>query len=222
MKPTHLLEIYVYTADGDCHSFYVDDQQDFAVMQRTVNPQKLFMQKQFVIAGSYFMAGFMTSEIVRVDFASAEWEAQLGGPEGRVINEVSEKEMARRCLPKLTDPRRSEIQPNAQSTIETYAEFGLVDGQKVCCRIEAKAGGRLDQRQFIQNITAGQGFVIDRRGGGFIVLNPSLISRWALYPGLAELPLNTWKAHRLDLKDEGTPSLIFKKISNDELFDDSE
>ena len=219
MKSNHLLEIHVFTADGGEHSFYVDDPQDFAIMKRTVNPAKLFMTKQFVIAGSYFMAGFMTGEVVRVDLASDDWS--LGANhEGREITEITEKEMARRALPRLSDPRRSDAQAETSATIETYAEFGLVDGQRVCCKISAKAGGRLDQRQFIQNITAGQGFVIEKLGGGFIVLNPTLISRWALYPGLAELPANAWKAHRLDLKIEGQPSLIFKKLSAEQLDDE--
>jgi hypothetical protein len=222
MAQIHLLEIHIHTADGEKHSFYVDEQQDYMHIQRGVVPSRLFANKQFLVAGTYFMAAFMSSEVVRVDFASVDWESPSIGPETRDVKEITEKELARHALPRLGGKHRGETDSDSETSIHTFAEFGLVDGQKVCCRIDSKAGGRLDQRQFLQNLTVGQGFVIHRMGGGIIVLNPTLISRWALYPGLAELPATAWRAHRLNLMEVGQPSLVFKKLSTEDLSSNDE
>jgi hypothetical protein len=213
MSEEHAMEIYVHTADGEEHRFYVDDQQEINRQLQQLVPGKLYMQKQFIVAGSYFMAGFSSAEVTRVDFTHKLFETKIPPSEGREISEISDKEMARRCLPRFNDPKRSEINTRPGELLETYGEFGTVDGKRVCCRITAKAGGPLDQRQFVQNITMGQGFTIRRMGGGLIILNPELISRWALYPGLPEVPTNAWKAHRLEHQVDAHPSLVFKKMS---------
>ena len=87
---------------------------------------------------------------------------------------------------------------------EYTGEIKMRDGQQLLLRIVERVGLKLDQRQSLQNMFAGAGFHVKRRDGGVIIVNPSLITRWAFYPGPAHAPKTAWMAHRSDLGSGGS------------------
>ncbi|CAN5192418.1 hypothetical protein BH09SUM1_BH09SUM1_07130 [soil metagenome] len=233
----HPLEIIVHTVDGGVHRFFQDGQEHVTRILASLNPTRFYTQKQLVIAGSYFMAGFISTTITHIELASQSMPAvgQLG--ELKEAEQISEKEMDHRALPNFTDTKRADLEAR-EGALETYAEFSMVSGKRICARLVARAAARVDQRQLTQNIINGNGFHITRLGGGMIIMNPSNIAHWAFYPGLPEAPLNSWVAHRMDFKKEdpdmsssvlhdepapagppkpGGVSLLFRKVDANDL-----
>jgi hypothetical protein len=198
--PSHL-EIHLYTVDGSVHRFYTDDEAEGARIMRNFNPSKLFIAKQFVIAGSFFMSAFQSDEVVRVDFVGSRVRAAEDTHDQREFTQIPEEEMERHTFPTALDTMRADQAIAPGDEVEVHGEFSTREGGRVCCRITARAAGKLDQLQLIQNLASGHGLVINReKGDGLIVLNPAMIARWALYPGFPEAPANAWKMHRVHTK----------------------
>ena len=206
------IEIHIHTADGNVYRFYQDRPDEVARILASIQPQKVFTQKQIIIAGDYFMAGYPSSEVTRIDIARDEeivWDFHHNID---LIEELSEEDFEKKHLPKFSDPKRTELQPAVGDIIETIGEFALRDGNRVCLRIVAKATSRIDQRQSIQGLLGSSGFHLRRLGGGVVIVNPSLITRWAFYPGMPDLPQTAWPAHRLEFAgDSGSSAIFYKK-----------
>jgi hypothetical protein len=211
------LEIHIYLVDGSKYEFFTDERPEIERIFSMVQPNRIFGQKQIMLAGTYFMGGFATDEITRVDLicdTPPVWP-QLGGV--KEVVEVDEEMMRRKAIPRISDPRRSDIHTKPGEMVDTFAEFGLADGSSVAVRMSLEVHGAIDQRSRAYNMFTGAGFHVNRRGGGLILINPRHVVRWTMYPGPAQTPATAWKAHRLDSKEwGGAPSMIFKKMDLDE------
>ncbi|MEO8376755.1 MAG: hypothetical protein ABI579_03725 [Candidatus Sumerlaeota bacterium] len=193
------IEIHIHTADGNVYSFYQDKAEEIARIISSIQPQKVFAQRHLLIAGSFFMAGFPADEITRIDLAMdqpVEWEFLHNL---QSVEEITTQEFEDMRSPVNNDVRRSSQNVPVGEFTEYTGEIMLRDGQQLCLRIIERVGLKIDQRQNIQNMFASAGFHVKRRDGGVIIVNPTLITRWAFYPGPADIPKNAWQAHRSDL-----------------------
>lgn len=219
-EPNYALQVHIYTADGGVHRFYQDQDEDVRRIISGLHPNRVFTQKQIVVAGTYFMAGFMTATVTRIDIIGDEIPPIAHTGDLREVEEITEAEMEKRCLPSLSDPKRTDMRATSDGLIEFYAEFQTVDGLRTCMRLRSRSTGRIDMRQQTHSIMNASGFHINRLKGGVIIVNPSNIARWAFYPGLPEAPANSWPLHRLDMHEDAAPSLIFQKLSQEDLMPD--
>lgn len=208
------MQIDIHLIDGTTHSFVVDDEKEIARILDGLVPARVFANKQVMIAGNYFIAGFASDAVTRIDFITdnpPSWP-YIGGLKEMV--EVDEDALDRRAIPRLSDTRRSDVQHAIGEEFDTFGEFGLADGKRLCLRFGTTAAGAIEQRTRLTQLFSGPTFHVMRRDRGVILINPKHIIRWAFYPGPPEAPVTAWKAHRTELKDTwgGAPSLVFKKM----------
>ena len=207
------LEVTVYLIDGSHYQFFSEDEAEIDRIYRSIQPNRVFGEKQYIMAGTYYMSGFAAPAVTRIDFVShtpPSWP-HLGGV--KEITEISEEALDRRAIPRQSDPRRSEVQPKPGETMETFADFGLADGSRLCVKMTMEVHGAIDQRSRAYHMFTGPGFHVARRGGGVILVNPRHIIRWSMYPGPAQTPTMAWRLHRIDPREwGGAPSKMFEKM----------
>lgn len=207
------LEIQICMVDGGQFDYFVEEQDEVARILQSIQSTRVFTQKQILLAGLYSMAGFQAEDITRLDLITSsppEWPQSRGI---RELQEVSEEILDRRALPRQHDMRREEAVARPGEVLETFAEFAMADGRRICLRMVTDADGAIDRRTQLTQFFSGPGFHLSRRGGGVSLINPRHILRWVLYPGPAEVPASAWRAHRLDRREwGGAPSMIFQKM----------
>lgn len=211
------MEIVLYLVDGSIHRFKQDDASSIAKILDSLQPPRVFNQKQLLIAGSYFTAGYPTATITRLDLVGGD-VGSLRHSVGIVdIEEISERELDLYAKPRFSDTRRSEVVVNVGEATDTVAEINLTDTQRIGLKVRYQAEAAIDRRQLLNSFTGGHPIHARRRGGGLVFINPANVIRFAFYPGLPDMPPTSLPLHRAELFGEAAPSMVIKKLDAKDL-----
>lgn len=210
------LEIVIYLIDGSIHRFKQDDPAAVSRILETLQPPRVFSQKQILVAGSYFTAGYPTATITRMDLIGAEI-GPLRHAVGVVdIEEISIRELDLYAKPRFSDTRRSELVVNVGEATDTVAEINLADTQRIGLKVRYQSESAIDRRQLLQSFAGGLPIHGRRRGGGLVFINPANVIRFSFYPGLPDMPPSSLPLHRAELFGEAAPSMVIKKLDMEE------
>lgn len=208
-------EIWVHLLGGKEYAFSVDEDAERRKIMGSIQPNRLFSQKQLMIAGQYFMTALSPAAITRIEIICDRQDVPAWHLPGGIkeLVQIQEERLDRRALPRFSDPLRSDAEIEPGADVDTFTEFNMADGKRVCVRMAATVQGSIDQRAQLAQLFGSVGFHVTRLGGGVIFINTAHVVRWAMYPGPADAPPNAWRAHRLDQGEwGGMPSKIFEKM----------
>jgi hypothetical protein len=190
------VEIHIHSNDGFVSAFLQNDPEAVRRLFDHVQPNKIFEQRQLVVASAHSMTVFPSASIARVDLVMdgyPDWEFHFGVSS---VQEITEEEFQQRYRPNR-DPDQRLLPEGAAVT--AFAEIELANGERLFTEIHTHVESRLpiEQSMFVQQILSAPSLYSRKLGGGAILLNPANIVRMTFYPGPPSTPPNALPAEPL-------------------------
>jgi hypothetical protein len=193
LKPA--LTIRLHQTDGSVHSFTQSDVSIIEKLWDRIEPSRLFAHQRIVIGSEHSKSVFVTAEIIRVDFIQDGlqcWEFHGGYSD---IVELSEDEFrmhARIDEPELR-PKRDQPTP-AGDLLVSFVRLYLRGGHPLFVMVEIQVKLPAESQSFMQFMLSKGAVHMRLRGGGIGVLNLANLAGYTVYPGVAQIPSDSWLA----------------------------
>lgn len=194
-KPKSALTIRVHLTDGSVQSF---QQADDAVARKIwdeVEPARLFSRPRVVIGSEHSKTVFVSAEIVRVDFLHESfqcWEFPGGYSD---IVELSEEEFrthAHLDEPALM-PKREQPTPTGDLLV-SFARLHMRGSHPLFVMVEVPVKLPAENQSFMHFMLSKGAVHMRLRGGGIGILNLANLAAYSVYPGVAQIPGDSWIA----------------------------
>jgi len=199
------LTIRFHLTDGSIHSFVQPDDKASRNLWEGIDPTKLFARSRIVVGSEHSKSVFVSAEIVRVDFLHDSlqcWELPGGYSD---IVELCEEEF--RAHAHLDQPalmvKRNQPTP-AGDLLVSFVKLHMRGGQPQFVMVEAPAKLPAESQSFMHFLLSKGTLHMRLRGGGIGVLNLANLASYAVYPGVAQIPTDSWLA-------ESDPALPLKQ-----------
>jgi hypothetical protein len=189
------LEIRFQFVDGSEANFLQPERQIAENIWSRINVAHLFMRPRIVIADDYSKSVFLSSQINRIDFVFKGSDfSQIPNDHADLV-ELSEEEF--RAHVPLAEPERLEKRVQTRRVgdlLVSFLHLRMRGGSHIYLMNETLIKLPLDNHSFMQRLLSGGGYSIRLQGGGQGFLNLSNLLGYTVYPGVPEVPLDTWMA----------------------------
>jgi len=189
------LTIRLHLTDGSVHSFTQSDTTINEKLWDAVEPSRLFTHQRVVVGSEHSKSVFVSSEIIRVDFLHDSfrcWEFPHGWSD---IVELSEEEFRKNAH--LDEPslmaRREHPTPTGDILV-SFIKLQMGGGQPVFVMVEAATKLPAESQSFMQFLLSKGAIHMRLRSGGIGVVNLSNLAGYTVYPGVAQIPADSWLA----------------------------
>ncbi len=189
------LTIRFHLTDGSIHSFTQTDTTINEKLWDAIAPSRLFMHQRIVVGSEHSKSVFVAAEIIRVDFLHHSfqcWEFPGGWSD---IVELSEEEF--RAHAHLDQPslmvRREQPTPPGDLLV-SFVRLQLRGGRPLFAMVEAPAKLPAESQSFMQFMLSKVSVHMRLRGGGIGVVNLANLVAYTVYPGVAQIPGDSWLA----------------------------
>lgn len=190
-KPDFLIRIQL--TDGSIESFVPADAAEARRIWEEIEPSRLFTHPRLVLAGEYSKSVFVSSQIVRLDFIQqtyACWEFPGGYSDVVELSEAEFRKHAHLGEPSLMAKRKS--QTPVGNLLVSFLKLQMAGGRPVFLMVEIPVKLPADSHSFMQFLLSGGGFHMRLSQGGMGVINLAHLAGYTVYPGVAQVPANTW------------------------------
>ncbi len=191
------LVIRIHLTDGSVESFAAKDEAEAQKIWDSVEPARLFAPARLVLAGERYKSVFVTAQIVRVDFIHglfACWKFPGGYSDIVELSEAAFRKNARLDQPELM-PRREEHTPVGDLMV-SFLKLNLAGGMPLFLMVEAPVKLPIESQSFMRFMLSKGGCHMRLRGGGIGVVNLANLVGYTVYPGVEQLPADTWLAEQ--------------------------
>jgi hypothetical protein len=194
------LEIRFQFVDGSVANFFQPDPEIAESIWSRINAANLLARPRIVIADDYSKSVFLCSQINRIDFVFEGSDfSQIPNDHADLV-ELSEEEF-REHVP-LEDPSRLErrVQPRqVGDLLVSFLHLRMRGGSHVYLMNETLIKLPVDNLSFMQRLLSGGSYGIRLQCGGQGFLNLSNLLGYTVYPGVPEIPSDTWMAFSSEL-----------------------
>jgi hypothetical protein len=194
-KPGFIVRVHL--TDGSVESFAADEAQAQKIWEG-IEPVRLFTSPRLVLAGEHSKSVFVSAHVLRVDFLQKTYECwQFPGGYSDVV-ELSEPEFRKHAH--LDEPRRmpKREQPTpVGDLLVSFLKLHMVGGKAFFFMAEFPIKLPAENQSFMQFLLSKGGFHMRMREGGIGVVNLALLAGYTAYPGVAQVPIDTWIAEPL-------------------------
>ena len=194
-SPSPVLTIRFHLTDGSVHSFSQADETVGKKMWNDIDASRLFMRQRIVVGSEHSKSVFVSAEIIRVDFLHESfqcWEFPHGWSD---IVELSEEEFRKNAH--LDEPslmaRREHPTPTGDILV-SFVTLQMRGGQPVFVMVEAATKLPAESQSFMQFLLSKGAIHMRLRSGGIGVVNLSNLAGYTVYPGVAQIPADSWLA----------------------------
>ncbi len=190
-----VLTIRFHLTDGSTQSFVINDSAAARKTWDTVDPARLFARPRIVIGSEHSKAVFVSAEIVRVDFIQDSfqcWEFPGGYSD---IVELSEDEFRKHAhldQPALMARREQPIPVG--DLLVSFVSLHMRGGSPLFVMIEIPVKLPAESQSFMQFMLSKASVHMRLRAGGIGVLNLANLAGYTVYPGVAQIPADSWLA----------------------------
>src|SRR5882724_4635546 len=194
------LEIRFQFVDGSVTSFFQPDPEIAEDIWSRINVAQLFTRPRIVIADDYSKSVFVCSQINRVDFVFEGSDFSHVPNDHAELVELTDEEFCAHVP--LHDPMRLErrVQPRrVGDLLVSFLHLRMRGGSNVYLMNETLVKLPLENHSFMQRLLSGGCYSIRLQHGGHGFLNLSNLVGYTVYPGVPEIPLDTWEAFSSDL-----------------------
>ena len=189
------LEIRIHFADGSKEIFFQPDADISECIQRQINPTHLFAQSRIVVADDYSKSVFVCSQINRIDFVNdVDGFAHIPDDHADIV-ELTEAEF-RKHVP-LNQPaglQKRRQRRRVGDLLVSFLNLRMRGGSHVYLMNETLVKLPADSQSYMQRLLSKGTLVVRLPGGGQSVLNLANLIGYTVYPGVAEVPADTWMA----------------------------
>ena len=189
------LEIRFHLADGSSEAFIQSDTEAAEAIQGRINPYLMFIQPRIVIADDYSKSVFICSQINRVDILyDGDGYAHIPGDHLDLV-ELTAAEF-RKHVP-LKRARRLEKRKQRRRVgdlLVSFLNLRMRGGHHVYLMNEILVKPSFDSNTYMQRFLSKGTLGVRLPGGGESFLNLANLISYSVYPGVPEVPADTWMA----------------------------
>ncbi len=187
--------IRVHLTDGSTESFEQTDESAARKIWENVDPVRLFAQQRIVLAGTYSKSVYVTCEIVRIDFIQESftcWEFPAGYSDIVELSEEDFRKNARLDQPELM-PKREQPTPVGDLLV-SFLKLHFRGSPPLFLMTEFSVKLPVENQSFMRFLLSKTGFHMRLCGGGIGVVNLANLVGYTVYPGVAQVPGDSWIA----------------------------
>ena len=195
-----LLEIRFQFVDGSEATFFQRDHKIAENIWSRITVAHLFSRPRIVVADDYSKSVFLSSQINRIDFLFAGSDFSKIPTDHAELVELGEEEF-REHVP-LDDPTRLEkrAQPRrVGDLLVSFLHLRMRGGSNIYLMNETLIKLPVENHSFMQRLLSGGNYSIRLRSGGHGFLNLSNLVGYTVYPGVPEIPSDSWMAVSCEL-----------------------
>jgi len=189
------LEIRFEFVDGSVANFFQPDAEIAEGIWSRINVAHLFARPRIVVADDYSKSVFVCSQINRIDFVFEGSDfSQIPNDHADLV-ELSEEDFHAHVP--LEDPTHLErrVQPRrVGDLLVSFLHLRMRGGSHIYLMNETLVKLPVDNHSFMQRLLSGWGYSIRLQGGGQGFLNLSNLVGYTVYPGVPEIPGDSWMA----------------------------
>ena len=189
------LEIRFQFVDGSVANFFQSDPEIAEVIWSRIKVTYLFTRSRIVVADDYSKSVFLCSQINRIDFIFDGSDFSQIPKDHADLVELSEEDFRARVP--LEDPARLErrVQPRrVGDLLVSFLHLRMRGGSNVYLMNETLVKLPVENHSFMQRLLSGGSYSIRLQGGGQGFLNLSNLLGYTVYPGVPEIPSDSWLA----------------------------
>ena len=189
------LEIRFQFVDGSAANFFQWDPELAENIWSRINVAHLFTRPRIVVADDYSKSVFLSSQINRIDFLFEGSDFSKIPTDHAELVELGEDEF-REHVP-LDDPTRMEkrVQPRrVGDLLVSFLHLRMRGESNVYLMNETLVKLPVENHSFMQRLLSGGSYSIRLPGGGHGFLNLSNLIGYTVYPGVPEIPNDSWMA----------------------------
>jgi len=192
--------VRIHLDNGSVHSFVQADEATARKTWEAIDPVRLFVQPRLVIAGAYSKSVFVGPAIVRIDFVQ-HFCPCWNFPEGYSdIVELSEADF--RKYAHLNEPelmlKREQGTPVGDLLV-SFLKLEFKNTAPLYLMTELSIKLPAENQSFMRFLLSKTGLHMRLRDGGVGVVNLAQLSGYTAYPGVPQVPSDTWPAEPLFL-----------------------
>jgi len=189
------LEIRFQFVDGSVANFFQSDPEIAENIWSRINVAHLFTRPRIVVADDYSKSVFLASQINRIDFVFEGSDFSKIPNDHAELVELSEEDFRERVP--LDDLARLErrVQPRrVGDLLVSFLHLRMRGGSHVYLMNETLIKLPVDNHSFMHRLLSGGSYSIRLQGGGQGFLNLSNLLGYTIYPGVPEIPSDSWMA----------------------------
>jgi hypothetical protein len=189
------LEIRFHFTDGSRQIFTQSSAEAAENILRQVNPSLLFSQSRIVVADDYSKSVFVCSQITRIDLVFDDPGFTEIPYDHADLVELTGGEFHRHVP--VNDPGRLERrvqQRQPGDLLVSFLHLRMSGGSHVYVMNEALVKLPIENHSFMQRLLSKGAYSIRLAEGGQGVLNLQNLIGYTVYPGVPEVPVDTWMA----------------------------
>jgi len=189
------LTIRFHLTDGSVHSFTQPDATINEKLWDAIEPSRLFAHQRIVVASEHSKSVFVTSEIIRVDFHHDSFQCwKFPGGYSDIV-ELSEAEFREHAhLNQPAQMARREQPTPVGDLLVSFVKLHMRGGLPLVVMIEIPVKLPVESQSFMQFMLSKAAVHMRLRGGGIGVLNLANLAGYTVYPGVAQIPADSWLA----------------------------
>ena len=189
------LTIRFHLTDGSVHSFVQIDAASARKLWEDIDPARIFARPRIVVGSEHSKAVFVSAETVRVDFLQHSfqcWEFPGGYSD---IVELSEEEFRKHAhLDQPAQMARREHSIPVGDLLVSFVKLHMRGGRPLFVMIEIPVKLPAESQSFMQFMLSKGSVHMRLRGGGIGILNLANMTAYTVYPGVAQIPSDSWLA----------------------------
>ena len=189
------LEIRIHLADGSAEAFVQPELEKAGNILRQITPAHLFAQPRIVVADDYSKSVFVCSEINRIDFVH-----DGDGFSHIPVDHADLVEITRSAFQKhvpLNNPSHLDKRVQHRQVGDLLVSFHILrmrGGHRVYLMKETLVKLPAESQSYMQRYLSKGGLAVRLPGGGQSVLNLANLMGYSVYPGVPEIPTDSWMA----------------------------
>ena len=188
------LEIRFHFVDGSSETFIQPDAEAAEVIRQRATSSNLFHQSRILVADDYSKSVFVCAQINRVDLVFNGSGFSRISPDYADLVELTEAEF-HQCVP-VNDPtllQKRQRRLHVGDPMVSFLHLRMMGGSHVYLMREAAATLPAESQSFMQRLLSKGTYGIRLREGEGLLNLHNLIG-YTVYPGVSELPTDTWMA----------------------------
>jgi len=189
------LEIRFQFVDGSTETFIQPDAEAAEVIRQRANSSNLFNQSRIVIADDYSKSVFVGAQVNRIDLVFNEPGFSRIPTDYADLVELTEAEF-HQCVP-VNDPallQERDRRLQVGDLMVSFLHLRMMGGSHVYLMREAPVKLPAESQSFMQRLLSKGTYGIRLREGGEGLVNLHNLIGYTVYPGVPELPADTWMA----------------------------
>ncbi len=187
--------IRIHLENGIIQSFVQNDEATARKTWDAIDPVKVFTMPRVVIAGDHSKSVFVGQSIVRIDFVQHFcpcWQFPDGYSDIVELSEEDFRKNAHLDEPELM-PKREQC-TSVGDLLVSFLQLEFRSTAPLYLMTEVSTKLPADSLSFMRFLLSKTGVHMRLRGGGIGVVNLAQLICYTAYPGIPQVPSDTWTA----------------------------